>query len=110
MIRIQRDASNRSLGPDENYYQPNESLKNLFRDIVTQPFKRRLPNLAAELENGRYTRMNALRKSILEQGQTNFDESSGGFSPEDKVLLYCVNYMPMHLYSSYYIFTIVWTI
>ena len=57
------------------------------------------------MEEGRYGKINAQRKFILEQGQTNFDESSEGFSPEDKVSLYCVNYMPMHLYSSYHIFT-----
>ena len=91
MIAIHRDANNYSHAPNENYYQPNESLKNLFGDLVTQPFKRRLPSLAAELENGRYTKVNSLRKSILKQGQTNFDESSEGFSPEDIVLLYSIN-------------------
>ncbi len=94
-----------SFEPSENYYKPGENLENLFRDMVTQPFKRRLPSLSSELENGKYTRMNSLRKSILEQGQAYFDESSEGFSSEDLVLLYCVNYMPMHLYSSYHIFT-----
>ena len=105
MSYIRRYIDNYSFKPSENYYQPSESLDNLFRDIVTQPFKRRLPSLAVELENGRYTRMNSLRKSILEQGQANFDEPSADLSPEDIVLLYCVNYMPMHLYSSYYIFS-----
>ena len=91
--------------PFENYYIPSESLKNLFRDMVTRPFKRQLPSLAKEMEEGRFGRINDKRKLLLEQGQTNFDQPTEGFSPEEKVIFYCVNYMPMHLYSSYHLFS-----
>ena len=43
---------------------------------------------------------------ILDKGRTNFGEwHEGRFSPKDKVALYCIYYMPMHLFSSYHIFT-----
>lgn len=45
------------------------------------------------------------RVNVLKQGRTNFNEQFEGLSPEDKVLIYCVYYMPMHLFSSYHIFT-----
>ena len=45
------------------------------------------------------------RVEILYQGRANFSERHEGLSPKDKVDLYCVHYMPMHLFSSYYIFT-----
>ena len=41
---------------------------------------------------------------ILNQGRADFDEPFNGLPPEDKVLLYCIYYMPMHLASSYHIF------
>ena len=45
------------------------------------------------------------RVDILKRGRTNFSKPFEGLSPEDKVLIYCVYYMPMHLFSSYHIFT-----
>ena len=40
-----------------------------------------------------------------EQILMNHIESYQDYTPEDKVLLYCVYYMPMHLYSSYHFYT-----
>ena len=90
---------------NDNYYKPSESLKNLFEELVIQPFKRYLPILAEDLEERRFGKLNYQRKVMLEQGRTNFDEPFEGFSPEGKVSFYSLNYMPMHLYSSYHIFT-----
>ena len=45
-------------------------------------------------------------QEILDQGRTNYDEFFYDLSPRDKVLLYCIHYMPMHLASSYHIFSI----
>ena len=87
-----------------NYYRPSDSLNNLFEELIRQPFKDHPPTVAWETEvkdNDREYR----RKTILEQGRTDFDTSFKGLTPADKVLLYCIYYMPMHLYSSYHIYT-----
>ena len=88
-----------------NNYKPSESLKNLYEKLVIHPIERYLPTNAEEgLRNIRSEKSLYHREVILENGRTNFDESSEDFSPKDKVLLYCGYYMPMHLFSSYHIF------
>ena len=89
--------------PYGNHYEPNENLKNLFQELVIQPFENHPQTQAWEVEV-RNKEEDYHRKTILLQGRTNFDESFNGLFPEDKVLLYCVYYMPMHLFSSYLIF------
>ncbi len=94
----------------DNYYKPNESLKNLFEELVTQPFKRNLPALAEDVKNNRIYYWEDIAR-ILNQGQSNFDETSFDkpsneyYFPKDKVSIYCVHHMPRHLFSSYHIFT-----
>ena len=86
-----------------NRYTFSGSLRRLFEDLVKQPFENHPPTPAWENEvKNREARYH--REVILDQGRTNFDASFKGLSPEDKVLLYCVYYMPMHLVSSYHIF------
>lgn len=89
-----------------NQYTYGENLQRLFTDIVRDPFENHPPTPAwvdevVKSDDGdrSYHRMN-----ILDQGRTNFDEPFNGLSPEEKVLLYCRYYMPMHLISSYHIF------
>jgi hypothetical protein len=44
------------------------------------------------------------RGTLLERGRTDFSVPLDNFTPEDKVLLYCRYYMPMHIYSNYHVF------
>ncbi|MDE0089381.1 MAG: class I SAM-dependent methyltransferase [Candidatus Poribacteria bacterium] len=88
-----------------NNYKPSESLKNLYEKLVIQPIENYLPSSVEGFRNIGSKKSIHHREVILEGGRTNFDESSEGFSPRDKVLLYCGYYLPMHLFSSYHIFS-----
>ena len=98
------------LRPQNNYYMPGESLKNLFEELVIQPFKHNLPALAEDVKNNRIYYWEDIAR-ILRQGQSDFDEvsfdkpSNEYYFPKDKVSIYCVHHMPRHLFSSYHIFT-----
>ena len=93
-----------------SYYEPSNDLHSLFENKVITPFKESLPEEANIFEdyNSNPDYINGLRISVLNQGSTDFDVSSswGGkdYTPEHKVLLNCVFYMPMHLYSSYHLY------
>ena len=95
--------------PHDNYYMPSESLKNLFEELVIQPFKHNLPALAEDVKTNRIYYWEDMAR-ILRQGQSNFDETSFDkpsneyYFPRDKVSIYCVHHMPRHLFSSYHIF------
>ena len=88
----------------DNYYRPSESLQTLFEKLVLQPFENHLSTPAWEyhVKDTDYTYH---REVILQQGSANFNKEFEGLPPEDMVLLYCCYYMPMHLFSSYHIFT-----
>ena len=88
-----------------NRYPYSEDLQNFFEDVIKQPFENHLstPAWKAEVRDKDHAYH---RGVILDQGRTNFDEPFNGLSPEDKVLLYCVYYMPMHLVGSYHIFRV----
>ncbi len=87
-----------------NHYRPCENLKNLFEELVIQPYNNHPPTQAwKDVVSSKDTDYH--RYTILDRVRTDFDEPFNGLSPEDKVLLYCVHYMPMHLYSSYHVFT-----
>ena len=95
---------------DNNYYEPNQSLKNLFEELIVQPFEHNLPALSEDVKNNRIYYWEDIAR-ILRQGQSNFDEvsfdkpSSEYYFPKDKVSIYCVHHMPRHLFGSYHIFT-----
>lgn len=88
----------------DGYCTPSESLQGLFEELVIRPFEEREAT-QSWVEHVRKRDYNYHRRVILDQGRTNFDEEFGSLTPEDKVSLYCVYYMPMHLFSSYAIFT-----
>ena len=90
--------------PYDNYYKPGESLHNLFEKLIVQPFENHPSTQAWEYHVKNQTQKYH-RDDILQQGSANFSEGFKGLSPEDMVLLYCCYYMPMHLFSSYHIFT-----
>ena len=96
--------------PYDNYYEPGESLKNLFDELVIQPFEHDLPALAADVRNTKIYYWEDIAR-ILRQGQSNFDDvsfdqsSNAYYFPKDKVSIYCVHHMPRHLFGSYHIFT-----
>ena len=89
---------------DGNYYTPSENLRGLFENLVVQPFENHphTPHWEYHVKN---RPSGYHRQRILDRGVTDFREGFEGLSPEDKVLIYCVHYMPMHLFSSYHIFT-----
>ncbi len=88
-----------------NRYTFSGNLRRLFEDLVKQLIRNHSPTQAwqNEVKNRNETYH---REVILDRGRTNFDEPFNGLSPEDKVLIYCAHYMPMHLVSSYHIFRI----
>jgi SAM-dependent methyltransferase len=96
--------------PYDNYYEPCDSLRNLFEELVIQPFEHDLPALAEDVRNTKIYYWEDIAR-ILSQGQSNFDDvsfdkpSNEYYFPKDKVAIYCVHHMPRHLFGSYHIFT-----
>ena len=96
--------------PNDTYYEPSESLKNLFEELIIQPFAHDLPALSEDIKNNRIYYWEDIAR-ILKQGQSDFDEvsfdkpSNEYYFPKDKVAIYCVHHMPRHLFGSYHIFT-----
>lgn len=88
-----------------NRYRFSMNLNALFENLVKQPFQNHpsTPAWNAEVKN---KDRSYHRNVILEQGRTNFNEPYNGLSSQDKVLIYCAHYMPMHLVSSYHIFRV----
>ena len=86
-------------------YTPSDSIRELLEDLVKQPFENHLPTQPWR-DHVMNTDYRYHTRTILNRGITNFDEFFYGLNPEDKVLLYCIYYMPMHLASSYHIFHI----
>ena len=92
------------LSFENNYYKPSENLRRLFEDQVIHPVERH-PRTQPWIDHVINTNHRYHRETILKRGQTNFDKPCRGLTPKNKVLLYCRYYMPMHLFSSYHIFT-----
>lgn len=90
---------------DDNYYKPSESLSELFKELVVKPFEDPDPLTQAWIDHVKNRAFRYHRETILKQGRTNFDEPFEGLTSKEKVLIYCLHYMPMHLFSSYHIFT-----
>ena len=88
-----------------NNYEPGDSLKNLYEKLITQPIAENQLAITENFKNIGTEKSKYLREVILERGRTDFDESYENYSPIDKVLLYCAFYMPMHLFSSFHIFS-----
>ena len=95
---------------DHSSYEPSNDLHSFFENTVITPFRESLPEEANKFEdyNSNSDYINGLRISVLNRGSTNFDVSSSWrdkvYTPEHKVLLNGVFYMPMHLYSSYHLY------
>ena len=95
-----------------SYYEPSDSLYSLFESKVVTPFRESLPEEADIFEDYKSNRdyINGLRINVLKRGSTDFDTSSSWgdkvYTPEHKVLLNGVFYMPMHLYSSYHLYRV----
>ena len=95
---------------EHTYYKPSDELQNLFQVQVIQPIRETRPDVASLYDPPpNIDGIRRLSENILDRGTTKFNEQStdvqyGVFTLEDKVLLYCVHYMPMHLFSTYHIF------
>lgn len=88
-----------------NRYWYSDSLKKLFEDLVKSPFDNH-PQTGAWQDEVQRRDSDYHRAEILGQGRTNFGVPFNGLSPDDKVLIYCNYYLPMHLISSYHIFRV----
>ncbi len=88
-----------------NRYWYCESLWQLFKDLLKTPFENQ-PQTGPWGDEVLSRGSDYHRREILDRGRTNFDEPFNGLSPDDKVLIYCNHYMPMHLISSYQIFRV----
>ena len=88
---------------NDNYYKPSENLSRLFEDRVVRPFEEH-PLSQPWVEHVVNTDYMYHREKVLQQGGANFSKEFKGLPPKDMVLLYCVYYLPMHLFSSYHIF------
>ena len=89
---------------NDNYYKPSENLSRLFEELVVRPFEEH-PSPQPWIEHVVNTDHAYHRVEILKRGRADFSEPYNGLSPEDKVSLYCLYYLPMHLFSSYHILT-----
>lgn len=94
---------------EHTYYKPSDELQNLFQVQVIQPFRDTRPDVVSLYAQRNIKEISQLSEKILARGTTNFNEQStdvqyGVFTPEDKVLFYCLHYMPMHLFSTFHIF------
>lgn len=90
-------------------YTPSNSILQLLEDLVKQPYEnhRCTPAWVKHILNiDSDRRFDYHSAEILNQGRADFDEPFNGLPPEDKVLLYCIYYMPMHLASSHHIFRV----
>ena len=97
---------------NDNYYRPSESLRELLEFHIIQPFRDAKPDVVLLFDQPKpdYVTIGKLLKNILGRGSTNFDvqstyEGFGNFTPKEKVLFYCANYMTMHLSGSYHIYS-----
>ena len=97
---------------DDNYYRPSDNLRELLKLQIIQPFRDAKPDVVLLFDPPRpdYTTISNLLQNILKRGSTDFDiqsvdEHFGIFSPREKVLFYCANYMTMHLTGSYHIYS-----
>ncbi len=89
---------------NDDYYKPGENLRRLFENLVVRPFERH-PRTQPWVEYVVNTNHTYHREEILKRGRANFSEPYNELSSEDKVLLYCIYYLPMHLFSSYHVFS-----
>ena len=81
------------------YYSPSENLKRLFQDLVVKPLSESHPDVIVNP-----SMILSLSRTVLDRGRTDFDEFTGDYTPKDKVLFYCADYMPMPIYSSYHFY------
>ncbi len=87
----------------DNYYKPSEDLQELFEKQILHPLEIDLPTQAQKIKQADIKALTYQRR-VIGRGQTNFDKPFEDFSATSRVSLYCVHYMPMHLFSSYHIF------
>lgn len=84
-------------------YSLNSTLIAVMDEVVGKPYHEQAIHSAWQREvlnkDGDYQ-----RKVILQQGRADFDNPSQGLTPEQTVLLYCSQYLQMHLASSRYLF------
>ena len=87
---------------------PND-IKECFEKFVKHPYNNHIETDAWKKEI-LVTTEEYHRKTILERGVTDFCVPFNELNTDDKVLLYCYQYMLMHVMSSCYIFETHWNL
>src|SRR5260370_2481263 len=77
-------------------------IQRFFDEHVVQPFdnRQRTPAWVKEVLATDWRHLNG---AILENGKADFDAPYNDLPPEDKVLIYCRQYMQMHVASSFFL-------
>ena len=65
---------------DDNYYTLGENLSELFKELVVKPFENPDPLTQAWVDHVENKNFEYHRKTILEQGRTNFNEHFNGLT------------------------------
>ncbi|MBE9218029.1 class I SAM-dependent methyltransferase [Dolichospermum flos-aquae] len=91
--------------PKEFNYLPQ--IRKCFEKFVQHPYNNHIQTVGWEKEILLKTE-DYHRETILEQGTTDFCVPFNELDTDDKVLLYCYQYMQMHVMSSYYVFKKHW--
>jgi SAM-dependent methyltransferase len=84
-----------------------DDIKECFKKFVTHPYKNHIETVGWKKEILEQ-KDNYHRETILEQGTTDFCVLFNELDTDEKVLLYCYQYMQMHVMSSYYVFKEHW--
>jgi hypothetical protein len=84
--------------------QIDPSLKIALDELVNKPYKQHRNSVW--IQEVIKTNNHYQRHSILDRGRADFTISSQGLTPEQKVLLYCCHYLPMHLASHRYLYDV----
>jgi len=96
-----------SLAPRPPRPEVHEDIQKCFKKFVTCPYKNHIETVGWKKEILEQ-KDNYHRETILEQGTTDFCVPFNELDTDEKVLLYCYQYMQMHVMSSYYVFKEHW--
>ncbi|BAZ28553.1 hypothetical protein NIES4074_09870 [Cylindrospermum sp. NIES-4074] len=88
-------------------YSVPSNMRECFEKFVRRPYDIH-PKTDAWQSEVRNQKPDYHRKNILEKGRADFTVPFNGLNPTAKVLLYCYQYMQMHVISSYHIFCKHW--
>jgi SAM-dependent methyltransferase len=93
--------------PNREFNHLPDGISECFKKFVQHPYNNHIQTVGWEKEILLKTE-DYHRETILEQGTTDFCVPFNELGTDEKVLLYCYQYMQMHVMSSYYVFKEHW--